>query len=109
MIFLACPYTGNKEEVEARMKRFAQTVGNLERDGKHVVSTLFMHYIVKEAELPHDSGFWNSYGAELISLCDELYVLCLDGWHKSTGVKFEMETAKKLGKKVILLPFDFAA
>jgi hypothetical protein len=44
--------------------------------------------------------FWGPRDGEMVSRCDELWVLCLENWENSRGVNYEINEAKKLGKPV---------
>lgn len=44
--------------------------------------------------------FWAAYNELLISRCDELHVLMLDGWRESVGVTAEIAIAERLNKPV---------
>lgn len=42
--------------------------------------------------------FWQGYDQHMISLCDEVHVLMLQGWTNSVGVTAEIKIAKRLNK-----------
>jgi hypothetical protein len=107
MIYLAAPYTGDKETIEQRMVLVCKTIAKMQAAGQHVVSPLLMHFILKHAPLPSDWNFWKTYSVELLQRCDELYVLCLDGWKESPGVMEEIELARTFQKPVTYLPANF--
>lgn len=46
---------------------------------------------------------WAAYDTAFIRRCSRVFVLMLDGWDKSVGVKAEMELCAKLGIPVTLL------
>jgi len=102
LIYLACPYSGSKEVTEARMVSFCKAVAVLQKQGLFVISPLFMHYVLPyDSSLGNDWEFWKTYSRELIVRADELYILCIDGWDKSTGIKAEIEIARELNKPVV--------
>jgi hypothetical protein len=110
MIYLACPYSGPPEVVKQRMEVFCKTVAKLTRDGYLVVSPLFMHFVLPfDPTLGDDWKSWQRYSEELLSRCDKLCILCLDGWEESKGIQGEIICAESLGIKITKLPPDFAA
>jgi len=52
-------------------------------------------------EAANTKEFWYKATAELLNRCDAVYVV--DGWHDSTGVKGEIDEAKRLGMPVYYL------
>jgi len=102
-IFLACPYTGTPEEMKARFAVVTKYAGELMSLGKIVFSPITHgHAISKFASVPLTFEFWRNLNDSFIDWCDEVHVLCLDGWKESAGVKHEMQYARRHGKKVIL-------
>ena len=51
----------------------------------------------------NDSKFWVAQDMAFIPWCDELRVICIDGWRESVGIKREIKEAERLGKKVDLV------
>jgi hypothetical protein len=47
--------------------------------------------------------FWEAQDRRLLQACDELWVLTLDGWQRSIGVRAEIKIAEALGKPVRLV------
>ena len=82
----------------------------LMRQGVHTVGTL--HKLFNEKVLGHEEmdvtwEYWKEYTYDLINGCDELYVLCLDGWKDSKGVTDEIAYAKEHGKPVRYVNLSF--
>lgn len=104
-IYLACPYT--HEDSKVRRDRFAQankTAGELMKAGNIVFSPISHSHPVSLTLGNENNGkFWIKQDKAFIDWCDELYVLCIDGWDESVGIKEEVDYAKKLGKKVFWL------
>ncbi len=50
--------------------------------------------------LPTNTETWTYFCEQMLSGCDELHVLMLDGWEKSGGVAAEIEVAKNLGIEI---------
>lgn len=44
-----------------------------------------------------DGDFWMEQDLPLLARCDEMAVLCLDGWENSNGVKKEIAFAEEHG------------
>lgn len=101
MIYLACPYTDDDEEVR-RMRVDAATAAaaSLMADGEAVFSPL-THSVAIEPLLPrdlaHSHTFWMRQDLPVLSGCDRLVVLMLEGWNRSRGVREEIETAESMG------------
>ena len=44
--------------------------------------------------------YWAEFDKHMLGACDELWVLCLDGWDTSVGVAAEVKWAKAAGMKI---------
>lgn len=53
-----------------------------------------------EHGLPADWLFWRGFDIRMLSRCEELWVLMLEGWRESKGVSEEIEIAKQYGMRV---------
>lgn len=49
---------------------------------------------------------WKEFDRFLINACDELWILTLDGWAESVGIKAEVRIALELGKPIYLVDAD---
>jgi hypothetical protein len=66
------------------------------------------HSIAKIGDLPKDWQYWGDFCRATLSICDTMYVLMLDGWEESAGVKAEIGLAKELGLQIeYLRPKEF--
>ena len=75
--------------------------GRLMREGLMVFSPISKtHPIAERCGLPLDWAYWEKYDRIAIAHCKELWVLTLDGWESSVGVKAEMEIAKEMGRPI---------
>ena len=103
-IYLACPYTHPNPYVrERRFTRVNLAAGELINSGHIVFSPISQsHPIALACNLPRDFEFWRGYNLSFIEWCDELYVLALDGWKESVGVRAEVEYAEEIGKPVMI-------
>jgi len=69
----------------------------------HVKDTYFYspiahtHPIAIRCKLPGEWQFWAAFDDCVISKCDAIWILCVPGWTKSTGVKAERKLAEKYG------------
>ena len=99
LIYLASPYS--HEDPEIRQQRF-ETVcfvaANLMREGRHVFSPIaHSHPIAVKGDLPLDFSYWEEFDRKMVSACQELWVVRMDGWVESRGVKAEIKIAEEVG------------
>lgn len=111
MIFLSCPFTSNLPGQDyERVDDYLIADTLLMRQGVDTVGTLhkmFNEKILGDEEMDVTWEFWKAYTYNLIRRCDALYVLCLDGWKDSTGVKEEIIYAKKIGIPIKYVSYAF--
>jgi nucleoside 2-deoxyribosyltransferase len=107
MKYLASPYSHDDPAV--RLQRFeaaCRAAAILLRNGVLVFSPIaHTHPIALAGDLPLDWAFWQRFDREMIAACDEVIVLCLDGWASSRGVQAELAIAEEFGipvSKVLL-------
>lgn len=107
-IYLASPYSHN--DFNTRYNRYtqaAEAVVEVSRTGVPIYSPIVhWHSIATEQGLPYDAHFWRGQNEPLITACDELWVLCLDGWRQSKGIELEKDFARGLGRTVRHLTFS---
>lgn len=97
-IYLSVPYTGMEDE---SFEKVSSKAAELMRQRHIVFSPInHTHHMGKLFNLPGDWQFWKEQDEAFIPWCDELWVLCLDGWEKSVGVRAEMDLAISLGKEI---------
>ncbi len=102
MVYLACPYSHpDKAVVEERMRLMCIADANIIMRGVHTVTPLSKHFIIEHGDIPGDWSYWGDYSKNLIDRCDAVYVIMLDGWEDSVGVKEEIAYAKKYDISVI--------
>lgn len=102
MIYLASPYSHPEQAiVETRYLLTCHVVAMLMKtSGKHIYSPIVAcHDLAKNQDLPTDAKFWEDYNHHFMILADEMWVLCLDGWTESLGVKDELRYAGEIGLK----------
>jgi len=92
MIYLASPYTHESKHVEfQRFREMCYVTGKLQASGHHVFSPIVhSHPVVGAVQLPTTFEWWMSYNKAWIDVCQELWVVMLDGWDKSKGVGAEI-------------------
>jgi hypothetical protein len=97
--YLASPYT--HELASVRQQRFEQAVdaaAMLMREGRVVFCPIaHSHDIGKVLGESTSFEFWMSQDIPILRMCDEVMVLCLDGWENSRGVQREMAIAQAVG------------
>jgi len=103
MIYLAIPYTHEDPAVmDYRAEVADRCTALLTRIGYEVYSPISSwHHIAKKYELPTDYAYWKRLNDNILSICDRLWVIKLDGWEKSKGVQHEIDTAEGLCLEII--------
>jgi hypothetical protein len=107
MIYLASPYSSkNPELAELRFRQVCEVAAVLMGQGVLVFSPIaHCHPIAMAGKLPTDFEYWYAYDKQMIAMCDELYVLRLDGWQHSRGISAEIQLAESMGKTVTHLDY----
>ena len=102
LIYLAVPYTHkDKNVILDRVRRLNTVAFKILASGKHVFSPVtHCHPLAEIGDLPKDWEFWKAYDTVMLSRCDRVWVLMLEGWKESTGVNAEIKIAEELGKPV---------
>jgi hypothetical protein len=100
MIYLACPYTHENKKVEAvRAHAASLAAAELIRQGRIVFSPLSHGHAINLAADPPLSGSWDrwkEFDLKVLSVCDLLVILALEGWVESRGVRGEVALALEL-------------
>jgi hypothetical protein len=100
-IFVAAPFNGTEVEKEERVKNLSEYCVKLFNQGDSPISALLMGLsFAKYGNLPTDTETWKIFSETLLKGCDELHVLMLDGWDKSTGVSIEIAKANNMGIEI---------
>ena len=76
------------------------------RCGIDAFSPICHSHPLVEYGVPGDWEFWRDYDLKFLAMCDEVWVLMLDGWGKSTGVQAEIAMATALGKGLVFVEPD---
>jgi len=93
MIYLASPYTHIHADVmEERYQDALDYMCYLMERQRWVFSPIVhCHELAKKHSLPTHYSYWKKYNYHMLMRCDELYVLGIDGWRSSKGVRAELE------------------
>lgn len=101
-IYLCSPYSHHDPNVcHARFEAVNRKAAELMRKG-HVVFSPISHSVCIADHIGNhlDQDFWLNQDVAFLPWCDEVWVLKLEGWTESTGIKKELKMARKLKKKV---------
>ena len=98
-IYLASPYSHKDWKAMCfRYYEVAKFTALLMREKIAVFSPIVhCHKIAKVHDLPKDAEFWKFYNRTMIQGARELWLLHLDGWEDSIGMKGERDIAIELG------------
>lgn len=104
-IYLASPYSHEDPMVkEQRYLAAAEALKTLLLNRIWAYSPIVhCHNLSKIWGLPGDATFWKEYDTAMIRACGGVFVLRLDGWSESVGVKGEIKLASELGKSITYL------
>lgn len=100
MIYLASPYStgeGGNMEDRYRAARIATEVMLLEG---LVVFSPIVYGRRMEKSIGTNYHVWKKLNDNMIRKADMVFVLMLEGWEKSAGVKHEISLASRLGKPI---------
>ena len=108
LVYIASPYTHADEDV--RLSRFAAVRDYTAHLMQHMMSTgvvpfspiVHCHEIALVNDLPKGYDYWLTVDKTFLRHADELWVLMLDGWQQSKGVKAEIAFAES-----ILIPVKY--
>lgn len=106
-IYLASPYSDKSYLVRhQRYIHVSEVTAQLLRQGLHVYSPIVhCHEIAKRFSLPKDFSFWEAYNYAMLEQAASLYILELEGWEKSRGVRGEIQFARKHNISITQLPY----
>lgn len=109
MIYLASPYTHPNAEIQAkRYQETLQIVTKMFGQGYHVLNPIVYGYWIIQSGSKGDWQTWANFDTVILNLCDQFWVLKLDGWDKSVGIAAEIKIAKSLGRDIVFVePSDW--
>jgi len=107
LIYLAAPYTHDDAVVrQERVNKVNEMTAKLLNQGLFILSPLTQSESLLEYGLPSDWGFWRDYDLNIITRCDELWVLRLPGWAASIGVTEEAQFAADQGIPIRYIDYE---
>ena len=97
VIYVASPYTHHdKGVVEENYRRVSRYSAEIVSEGLVAISPItYGHTLVGFKSMRTDWEFWTNFCLSLLSKCDSMHVLMIEGWDKSRGVAEEIEYAKE--------------
>lgn len=91
VVYLAMPYGHPDPDVRNdRMEVFYDIAARLIKMGVYVVSPLLHIETCKRHDIPDNWTYWQAYSEVLLTKCDMMVVITVDGWNTSTGVLGEL-------------------
>ena len=107
LVYLAIPYSSDDpKEIEYRVEMLCKIDSLLMKQGVFTVSPVFKHFTLKYRNLPGNWTYWEKYSKNLMSKCDALYIIKLNGWKNSEGIREEIAEAKRLCIPIVYLDPD---
>ena len=110
LIYVASPYSNPDRAVEEeRNTAVARAMGylmNAYRELSFFSPICHTHPIAALCKLPGHWEYWQRYDEAMLSRCDEIWVLCLDGWKESKGVAAELKVSKEIGLPLWFLTLE---
>jgi len=108
LIYLGQPYTDPDPHVMTnRYAHGRRAAASLFSDGLHVYAPIVAwHDAAKVHQLPTDWKRWRDQDLDFLERCDELYVLCLDGWAGSQGLSAEIAYATDHNMPITMLSLN---
>lgn len=111
IVYLACPYTHAKSEVmEARFEAANRAAAALIKRGHIVYSPITMTHPIDKVMAGSSntlgSDFWVQFDEAFMRACSSMYVLMIDGWDRSSGIKREIAFFEQSGKPIVYIEND---
>jgi len=105
--YLAAPYSSIHIHIrDRRYHQIASVAAQLIKSGEIIYSPITAHHhLANDYDLPSDMTYWLKQNLELLRHCGKLYVLQLDGWKDSVGVRREIDYATEHNIPVEYLPW----
>lgn len=101
LVYFASPFThADKTVRDERNKAIARACGwfmNNRREIFFFSPITHATPIAAECLLPYEWSFWAEIDECMISRCEEIWILAIPGFKKSTGVTAERKIAERLG------------
>lgn len=105
LIYLASPYNHVSPCVrEERFNLVCHVAAKLMKKGVHLFCPIaHTHPIAVCGDLPKGWDYWQQYDRLMLSNCSALWIVEMDGWKESQGIKGEIEIARELGLEILLV------
>ena len=100
-VYLASPYslnnTADEDSMECRYKQITRCCHTMMATGLNVYSPITHHHSVQSVggAINQSSNYWLSLDFGILKHAKGLFVLMLDGWQNSIGVKREIAYARE--------------
>lgn len=105
LIYLAAPFSHPDPEVSRhRLEEVNKYAVHLLSHGTLAFSPLSHGAQLDSPDIP--SSVWYELGLRIMEGCDQLWLLALDGWDGSEGVRMELERAWQLDIPVLVVNPD---
>lgn len=106
-IYLASPYSHETKAIEQqRYEQVSETVVMLLRANLHVYSPIVhCHELASRFNLSGSFSFWKDYNFAMLEPAVGIFVLKLEGWKGSKGVRAEMDYASTHGIELTTLSY----
>lgn len=101
MIYLASPYSHPDPAVrEQRYQTVCFACAKLMKEGNLVYSPIAHTHGICLAGGGSQTAFihWEKLDKEMIRLCDQFWILRMEGWENSEGIKSELAYAMSIGR-----------
>lgn len=98
LVYLAAPYSHpDNKVVNKRVKTIAKVAGNLMKNKDVFVFSPISHghpinLNIKGESIGYDN--WLALDKAILDICDEMYIIDIEGWNESRGVQVEIDYCK---------------
>lgn len=108
VIYVASPYNNPDDDMRyLNYHRVSKYVAKLISKGEVAISPIaYGHPLLNLEPMPYDFGFWSNFCLSILSKCDEIHVLTLDGWSLSRGLMEELKFAEDNFIPVTYVTYD---
>ena len=103
-IYIACPYGHLDPFIKLIRTQLSEAYqATLLNQGYNAISPISGHYMCQVNDVDDSSIRWLEINRQIVEICDEIHILMLKGWDKSTGIQNTIDQAKELGMKVKMI------
>ena len=106
--YLTSPYSSKEKGVpQQRFEEVEKATAFFMKHGHAVYSPIVhCHRIASLYDLPTDADFWWRYNQRFMIAARDIWVLKLEGWSESKGVRMEVDFANTFFKPVLYIEPD---